>query len=339
MSTISKSKSYLNASDAGQGTVPTVERTFRGMMPILPTTIHPGGELDLVSQNQLVRHALACNAVSIGHIGAASEHFKLTASDRSALIENLLSTVNKRVPVFIGVTGPSTRNAVEFARQAEALGADLLMLATPYLTVPDLEGTRAYIHEVCAAVSIPVILQDTAVSDRILTPEVTIQLFSEIPNLRYFKADGLKFLEKSSRLLELTNNEIEIIGGLGGRHMIHMLRMGITSFMTGTEALDIHANCVHAYLEGDHAKSEDVFYRQIMPYFDFYRDYSDELLKRMLHWRGIIQHPNVIPPEATSRMSQAEWDAFEGILKQLEWRTDWSDILEVNAAGTCHCSA
>ena len=109
--------------------------------------------------------------------------------------------------------------------------------------------------------------------------------------------------------------------------MIHMLSMGITSFMTGTEALDLHAACVHAYLRGEHSKAQELFYTQIMPYFAFYECYPDELLKKMLHWRGIIQNNIVIPPHVPRHMSNAEWRLFEGVLNKLEWRTDWSDIL------------
>lgn len=304
----------------------TPHRRFRGMMPILPTTISPAGELDLVSQRRLVRYALACGAVAVGHLGAASEFYKLTVSDRSTLIETTVAGVDHRVPVFIGVTGASTRIAVEQARQAESLGADLLMLAMPYVTVPDAVGMRSHIAAVCSAVSVPVILQDTAASDQVLTPEVAVQLFADIPNLAQFKADGRNFLDKTARLLEL-DNRIEIIGGLGGKHMLHMLRLGITSFMTGTEALDLHAACVHAFLYGRPAEAARVFDQQIAPYFAFYDAYPDELLKRMLHWRGLIDHPDVIAPAPPARISPAEWTAFTGILSGLEWRTDWSDLL------------
>lgn len=299
---------------------------FRGMMPILPTTIDQRGELEMESQRRLIRYALACDAVSIGHMGMASEAFKLTRSERNRVIEETLSEVARRVPVFIGVTAPSTRIAEEYARDAEKLGADLLMLALPYVTVPDLADACDYVRRVCGAVSIPVILQDTAVSENLFTPEVVLDLFAEVPNLHSFKADGRNFLPKTARLLELTNGEIEVIGGLGGKHMIHMLRLGISSFMTGTEALDLHASLVYAYLAGDHGRADRIFYHEIMPYFAFYEQYPDELLKRMLHWRGLIAHPAVIQPAVPVKMSETEWSEFEKILRNLAWRRQWSDL-------------
>lgn len=305
---------------------------FRGMMPILPTTITESGQLDLESQRNLVRYALACESVAIGHMGMASEAFKLTTTDRRTLIETALDEVAGRVPVFIGVTAPSTRVAVEYAREAEALGASLLMLAVPYVTVPDLPDARAYVKEVCRSVSVPVILQDTAASEQMFTPEVVIQLVSENANLRYFKADGRNFLPKTARLNELTGHSLEIIGGLGGKHMFQMLRQGVTSFMTGTEALDVHAAAVQAYNDGDHASSARIFYGEIMPYFAFYEVYPDELLKKMLHWRGLIACPAVIPPGVPVRMSEVEWKEFETILNRLDWKRDWGAILAPRAS-------
>ena len=55
-----------------------------------------------------------------------------------------------------------------------------------------------------------------------------------------------------------------------------------------------------------------------MPYFAFYVNYSEELLKAMLHIRDVIDHPNIIPPRAKEPMSKIEWREFN-------WILDYSD--------------
>lgn len=294
-------------------------KPFRGMMPILPTTITESGEIDEASQRRLVQYCLACGAAAIGHFGFASEFFKLSSDDRRRVAEIVIDETSGRVPVFIGVTAPSARIAVEYARQAQALGADLLMAAIPYVSVPDAAGVYDYYRELAEATSLPIIVQDTPLSAAILTPEFVYRMFNEIPNIQYIKAEGSEFLTKSAKLIEISKGELPVIGGFGGKHMIHMLRIGVTSFMTGTEMLDLHAAVVSAFLSGDEETAARLYFERLLPYFVFYDAYPEELLKKMLHMRGIIDCPRIIPPRASRPMSELEFNEFKWILDRIEF--------------------
>ena len=109
---------------------------FRGMMPILATPITESGELDGASQRRLIQYCLKCGAAAIGHLAFASEFFKISDSDRRRLITMTVDEVSGRVPVFIGVAAPSDYVAVDYAKEAEALGADIIMAAAPYMDTP-----------------------------------------------------------------------------------------------------------------------------------------------------------------------------------------------------------
>lgn len=303
---------------------PAIPRQFKGMMPILPTTVNPDGSLDLESQRKLVHYALDCGAVAIGHLAFASEFFKLTVPERGKVISTLVAEVNGQVPVFIGVSGPSNRIAVEYAKQAQDLGADMLMASIPYVTVPDWKTVRGYYKDVCSATPLPVILQDTGLSAAMFTPEHVLELADENPNMRNVKPEGPDFLTKTVKLKEMAGDRFDITGGYGGKHMIHMLRRGVTSFMTGTEALDLHAAVVNAYLSGDAARSAQLYYDKLLPYFMFYEQYSEELLKRMLYQRGIIACPDALKPAVPSRMSEVEMAEFQWTLERIPF-TPWKD--------------
>ena len=64
-------------------------RHFRGMMPILPTVITEDGKPDLKAQERLVEYLLDCGAVAIGHMGAASEYYKISEYDREPILRSL----------------------------------------------------------------------------------------------------------------------------------------------------------------------------------------------------------------------------------------------------------
>jgi len=299
---------------------------FRGMMPILPTAIHEDGTVDEASTRRLVQYCLKCGAVAVGHLGGASEFQKVADSDRRLLIEITLDEARGRVPVFIGATAPSTRSAVQYAMLAESLGADMLMVGIPYAGKPTQQEVFDYYRAVSESVSIPIIVQDTPESDAILTIDLIMRMHDDLSNVRYVKAEGQDFIAKSQGLLEAARGSMGVIGGAGGRHLIHLLRIGVTSFMTGTEALDVHAAVVNAFLEGDEETAAQVYYNRLLPYLMFYSDHNRELLKWMLYHRGIIDCPKVIPPVGRPLMSPAKWKEFEWVLERAGLNSRWPNI-------------
>ncbi|MCC6679959.1 MAG: dihydrodipicolinate synthase family protein [Phycisphaeraceae bacterium] len=301
-------------------------KPFRGMMPILPTTITKDGRIDEASQRRLVQYAIKCGAAAIGHFGFASEFFKLNEANRKLVTQVVVDEAKGKVPVFIGVAAPATHMAVEYAKQAKDLGADLLMAAIPYIAVPDEKGTWEYYQRISDAVDLPIIVQDTPLSTNILKPDVVGNMFNQIEHIDYIKAEGSDFLLKSAKLIELSGGKLPVIGGAGGKHMIHMLRVGVTSFMTGTEALDVHAAVVKAYLDGDEDKAAEIYYQVLLPYFTFYDAYPEQLLKQMLYDRGIIDCPDIIHPRQYKPMSDVELKEFQWVLKRIGFDKKWPNI-------------
>lgn len=293
---------------------------FRGMMPIMATPITESGELDEVSQRRLIQYCLKCGAVAIGHLAWASEASKISDDDRTRLIKITLDEVAGRVPVFIGATASSDDVAVKYAKEAEVLGADIVMAATSY---KDQEAVFTYYKNISDAVSVPVIIQDTST---ILTPELICRIYEEAENVHYIKAEGGDVLQKIAEIIRLTGGKMPVIGGSGGKHMIHMLRLGATAFMSGTSALDIQSAVVKAYMDGDEEKAAQIYYQRMIPYLMIYGEHGQAILKRMLYIRGIIDCPKVIPPDQSRPISEAKWREFEWALERIGFNKRWPDI-------------
>ena len=301
---------------------------FRGMMPIMPTAITADGELDETSQRRLVAYCLQCGAVAIGHFGFASEYHKISDPQRRRLIELIVEEVGGRVPVFIGVTAEGRHAAEAYAREAEALGADLLMATLPFRTPPNADNAFDYYRALSDASALPIIVQDAGHSSAVLTAEMLYRMYRDIEHVAYVKAEGTDFVAKTAALLEVGGGEMPVIGGAAGMHMIHMLRLGVTGFMTGTEALDLHAAVVGNYLDGCEDQAALIYFEKVLPYLGFYMTYSKELLKAMLHRRGVLDCPAVIAPVPGPPMSEVERCEFEWILDRIGFTQQWPNIPE-----------
>ena len=269
---------------------------FRGQMPILPTTIHADNSLDLQSQRKLVDYCLANGAAAIGHLGGASEYHKVASSHREAIIATVIEQVNGRVPVFIGTTDLSIVDSLENARIAQKLGADLLMVCSPAAGVMRKDDLFDYYRAVSESCDLPIIVQDTGASAGQYDADFMVKLGKEIPACMYAKAEGADFLDKTRALLDGAGDSMQIVGGAAGFHMIQLLRLGITAFMTGTEACEVHNEVIHSWLGGNEDAAIRSFYTKLLPYLEIFNLDWRFFLKYMLHKRGLIENTKLLFP-------------------------------------------
>ncbi|MCL4693892.1 MAG: hypothetical protein KJ060_15445, partial [Candidatus Hydrogenedentes bacterium] len=171
--------------------------------------------------------------------------------------------------------------------------------------------------------------QDTPATADVLTPELVMRIAKETGQVHSIKAESADFLTKTADLMQHFEGTMQVIGGAGGQHMIHLLRLGVTAFMTGTEALEFHAAAVAAYLKGDADEAATIYFTKILPYFMFYNSGNwQRNLKMMLHLRGIIDTPNMCQPD--DDIPPAYGDVvikeFRWALDHIGWTKTWPNI-------------
>ena len=133
---------------------------FTGIFPIVNTTFHDDGSLDLESQRRLVRFLVDAGAHGLGCFGNASEGYALTDEERRTLTRVILEEVDGAVPVIISSGHTGTDAAVGQSVEAQAAGADALMIMPPHFLKPDGDGVYHYFAAISKAVSIPIMVQD-----------------------------------------------------------------------------------------------------------------------------------------------------------------------------------
>ncbi len=287
---------------------------FRGMMPILPTTIDENGDIITGDIKLLAEYCINAGAKAIGHLAGASEFASIGRDDRELIIKTLVRDVDGRLPVFIGAAANSVKDSVYNAKAAQALGADMIMLCSPPMGSGTADELFGYYDKVCSAVKIPVIVQDTGGASQNFTPEFLIRLYEEIENIGYVKAEGGLWLQKLYELMHTVPDGLQVIGGAAGKNMLQMLHLGVTAFMTGTEAQEIHNGVVQAYLSGDEDKAVHLYCTTLLPYLElFTSSNSRRALKHMLSRRGIISSEAILFP--ANDISPAN----DFVTKELDW--------------------
>ena len=90
------------------------------------------GKVNLDEFKRLIEFQIQNKADSIIVCGTTGESPTLSVDEKMSLIKCAVETSNKRVPIIAGTGSNDTKKAVEMSKTAEELGADGLLIVTPY---------------------------------------------------------------------------------------------------------------------------------------------------------------------------------------------------------------
>ena len=133
-------------------------RSLKGSIVALVTPFHADGSVNFEKLRELAEWHIASGTDAILALGTTGESSTMTHEEDDAVLRCVIETAAGRVPV-IAVTGSnSTQTMLEKSLRAEALGADGLLLITPYYNKGNPEGICRHFLTVADAVKIPCIL-------------------------------------------------------------------------------------------------------------------------------------------------------------------------------------
>ena len=142
--------------------------------------------------------------------GGTGEFFSLEPGEYSDVIRVALDTCRGRTPILAGAGGP-TRVAIQYAQEAERLGAQGILLLPHYLTEASQEGLIAHVQAVCRSVRFGVVVYNRGACR--LTPKSLLVLAETCPNLIGFK-DGIGDIEKFVAIRQTLGERFAYLGGL-----------------------------------------------------------------------------------------------------------------------------
>jgi 4-hydroxy-tetrahydrodipicolinate synthase len=122
--------------------------------------------------------------------GSTGEQHSMTVDERCQLYAWAVAEAGE-TPVYAGVAAVRTQDAVRLAAGAARAGARGLMLGFPPYLRPSLDDVRAYVHDVCSAVPLPVLIYNNPARTGFdLLPDQLAVLVAENPSIRAVKEAG-----------------------------------------------------------------------------------------------------------------------------------------------------
>lgn len=154
-----------------------------GSWVAMPTPYNADGSIDFGGFKTLIDRQIQYGTSELFLMGSAGENTMLTLDERHEIIRRIVKMTKGRIPVFFGSTLPTTEASVEFAKFAEAEGADGLIFTVPAYLLPPQTAVLEYFRACMGAVKIPVGVYNNPTRVAVhIEVETLIALANEFPN-------------------------------------------------------------------------------------------------------------------------------------------------------------
>ena len=229
---------------------------FTGSIVALVTPMDQQGRLDLSAVRKLVDLHLKNGTSALVVAGTTGESPCLDGPEFQALLSAVSEQVAGAVPVIAGTGSANTAKSVELTRRAAELGADAVLVVTPYYNRPTQNGLIAHFSAIADAAPVPVLMYNVPARTGVdMQAETTVAL-AQHPRIAGIK-EALPDLDRVANLLGSCPEDFSILSGDDGTCAQAMLRgaAGVVSVAANVDPARMSALC-RAALAGDRQSTE-----------------------------------------------------------------------------------
>lgn len=279
------------------------------MLTAMVTPFHEDGSVDLDGVARVADHLVRNGNAGVVVSGTTGESPTTTVEEDGQILAAVKDAVGDRASVVAGVGTNSTAHSVELAEQAAKIGADAVLLVTPYYNKPSQPGLLEHFRRVVEAGDLPTMLYDVPGRTGTTISLETYQRAAEWDRVVAVK-DATGDLARAARLADLgyavySGDDVATLGFLahGGCGLV-----SVVGHVAGREL----AGMIDAFLDGDHAGALAT-YTRLLPAFDAVMgvpNYGATSAKAALQLAGVLDNRTVRGPLV--QLDDDELAALEG---------------------------
>ena len=225
---------------------------FKGAGVAIVTPMCDNGEVDYEQFTKLLEFQIANGTDAIIVCGTTGEASTLTHEEHLEVIRYCVKVVAGRVPVVAGTGSNCTKTAIYLSQEAEAAGADGLLVVSPYYNKATQKGLYAHFKAIANSVKIPIILYNIPGRTGCnILPETIVKLCKEVENIVGVK-EATGNLSQVARLAALADGAVDIYSGEDGLivPIMSLGGLGVISVLSNIAPAQTHEIC-QKYLDGD----------------------------------------------------------------------------------------
>ena len=228
---------------------------FTGAGVAIITPMYEDGSINFDELGRIVEDQIAHGTDAIVICGTTGESPTLSDEEHTACIRYAVKQAAGRVPVIAGTGSNDTKYAIWLSQQAQADGADALLLVTPYYNKTSQAGLVAHFTAMAEAGGIPVILYNVPSRTGLnIAPETALEL-SKHPLINGLK-EASGNISQVAKIAQLCGDDLNLYSG-NDDQVVPLLSLGgkgVISVVSNVKPELVH-NCCKAWFEGDTARA------------------------------------------------------------------------------------
>ena len=223
---------------------------FKGVGSAVPTPFDENG-VNISEFRKFLQFQIDNNVDALIVCGTTGESSTMTRDEKIIAINCALEVANEKIPVIVGTGSNNTKEAIEMSKIAERLGADGILVVTPYYNKTTQRGLIAHYKDIAESVSLPIILYNVPSRTGVnIEPQTCLEL-SKIDNIVAIK-EASGNISQVAQISNLCGDNLYIYSGnddqivpicsLGG--------IGVISVLSNIKPKFVH-DMVYDFLDGN----------------------------------------------------------------------------------------
>ena len=220
---------------------------FTGAGVTLVTPMHADGTVNYEKLGALIDDQIAKGTDALIIAGTTGESSTLSEEEHVEVLRYAVKHTAHRVPVIAGTGSNSTATAVMLSQEAEACGADALLLVTPYYNKTTQEGLYQHYKTVAESVKLPIILYNVPSRTGMTIEVATAARLAEIDNIAAMK-DAVGSITYTAKLIEACGDKLTVYSGNDDMivPMMSLGAKGVISVLSNVAPKETHDMCAAA---------------------------------------------------------------------------------------------
>jgi len=227
---------------------------FIGSGTAICTPFHEDGRFNAKAYEKLIRFQVDNGADAIITCGTTGEVSTLDNNEHIEVARTAVETVksgSRKIPVIAGAGGNDTRNILDLSKRLQKIGADALMLVTPYYNKTSQRGLVEHYSMIAAAVDIPIMMYNVPVRTSLNMLPKTVYELSAVENIVAIK-EASGNIAQVAEIIERCGDNMDVYSGEDAM-VVPLLSLGgkgVVSTIANIAPQQMH-DLVMRYMDGD----------------------------------------------------------------------------------------
>lgn len=230
---------------------------FKGIIPPMVTIFNNDGSFDWEGNKAVIDYLIKGGVHGIFVLGSSGEFAHMSSDERKEFADFAVNYVKGRVPVLVGTGHSNTREVIELSRHAQIIGADGVVVVTPYYWGLSEENLYNHYKSVAFGVDLPIMLYHFPnLTGQQFPASLVAKMVKELPNVVAIKdtIDSIAHIRDLVLTVKEINPKFSVLAGFD-HHLLSTLAMGGDGAIPGTANFvpEISVGVYEKFVSGDFA--------------------------------------------------------------------------------------